>query len=88
MINSDRNCHLKINLLEIFNYFWSSHCGSAEKNPTSIHEDAGSLLGLTQWVKDLVLPATLPVVYVTDSAQMPRSSYCGVGWQLQLQFDP
>ena len=33
----------------------SSHCVSAVMNPTSIHEDTGSIPGLAQWVKDLVL---------------------------------
>ena len=33
----------------------SSHCGSVERNLKSIHEDVGSIPGLTQWVWDLVL---------------------------------
>ena len=33
----------------------SSHCGSVEMNPTSIHEDASSIPGLTQWIKDPAL---------------------------------
>ena len=34
---------------------WSSYCGSAEMNPTSIHEDECSISGLLQWVRDPVL---------------------------------
>ena len=34
----------------------SSHCGSVVTNPTRIHGDVGSIPGLDQGVKDLVLP--------------------------------
>ena len=36
-------------------HFMSSLCGAAEMNPASIHEDADSIPGPSQWGKDLVL---------------------------------
>ena len=36
---------------ELENKPGSSCCGSAEMNPTSIHEDAVLIPGLIQWVK-------------------------------------
>ena len=42
----------------VFNFLrntGSSHCGAAEMNLTCIHEDSGSIPGLGQWVRDLVL---------------------------------
>ena len=60
--------------------------GQGIKNPTSIQEDVGSIPGLIQWVKDLVLPQAASKV-----TGVPWIWYCcvsGVDWQLQLIFNP
>ena len=37
-------------------HYRRSCCDSQVMNPTSIHEDVGSMPGPTQWVKDPALP--------------------------------
>ena len=45
----------KSTFLKKLKNFGSSLCGAVETNPTRNHEVEGSIPGLTQWVKDLVL---------------------------------
>ena len=53
MINSAKK-HQRMRKLE--SEIWSSYCGSAAMNLTSIRENVGLTPASTQWVKDPALP--------------------------------
>ena len=52
---TEKKIYFAILILEIIKCR-SSYCGSVVVNPTNVHEDLGSILGLTWWVWDPALP--------------------------------
>ena len=67
-----------------FKKILSSHCGSVVMNPTSIHEDVGSIPGLA-WLSRLRIGVALSCGV---GARIPHCCGSGVGRRLQLPLDP
>ena len=65
------------------NLLWkSSPCGSAERNPSSIHEDVGLIPGPAQWVKGSGIAMSLGIglwlrLWPAGGAQIPP-----LAWEL------
>ena len=64
----------------------SSHCGSVGLKPDQFGTWVQSLASFTEWAKDLVaLPQDAR--QVVDVARILCYCVCGIGQQLQIQFD-